>query len=626
MKIEQVLHGYNNGHTVLQTSIKSLAASDMARMDILSDWSGYQDAREDSSYITTYPLKNSSYYVVAKSWYAYEMERPGCVWTHSLLLNLEDIDKSFDFRLLLAYFKRPIRNEYNGYGETIEVTHSSVINSDKKTMPIDEASLLFVYSSLFVYDKPFAFQVEMSALENQKFCLSILQFMPLQMLRHISMSSGGNSLRQIEGTSLTMQFVQDPSMMSLLTPPWKSKIKIEDFHNGARFLLQEALDGRNNIAPLIRIFSKDIGISYQKLCAVGDLLRMLNRAMKKRVSSEDYRIILDIITSFFPKDEGMLVKSNFLGDTISRLFVNDGVFLFYVSTCKNEKALPNGFVQLSRHFDNIKNVDEKILLVKNLVKIKDYNSFGHEILEYAFCSNNGSWLDLDKNKFELLLSIFEKKYDVTWKMPWFKLWCTCLRNNVDTSLEFADFMRSRLIKPEITVFEYLNSDEEVPFNITKSCFENVISLLSWLDGKNNISEKVIGLILKYVNPNDAVVQNHGTKSWIWINNYTGDKTLDFEIFVFYLSFNWVNDDALNLLKLSFYSIHEILAHNKSQASLLLDKIKKYTEELPISENWDNCKKLRKGIVKYLKKCGYNKTVLENFTPDTKVNKWLRSLW
>lgn len=65
MKIEQVLHGYSNGHTLLRSSVKSLTVNDAAKMDVLSDWSGYQDDREDSSYITTYPLVDSPYYVVA---------------------------------------------------------------------------------------------------------------------------------------------------------------------------------------------------------------------------------------------------------------------------------------------------------------------------------------------------------------------------------------------------------------------------------------------------------------------------------------------------------------------------------------------------------------------------------
>ena len=122
----------------------------------------------------------------------------------------------------------------------------------------------------------------------------------------------------------------------------------------------------------------------------------------------------------------MLVKSNFLGDTIRQLFVNDEDFLFYVSTCKKEESLPMDLVQFPRHFDDLDNED-KIYLVERIANVKSYNSFGKEILEYLFCSTS-SWLDFDKSRFVVLLPIFENSYDVSWnsRLSWSKLWDACL--------------------------------------------------------------------------------------------------------------------------------------------------------------------------------------------------------
>ena len=626
MKIEQVLHGYNNGHTILQASSRSLTANDMARMDILSDWTGYQDGRDDSSYITGYPLKDSPCYVVAKSWYAYEMERPGCVWTHSLLLNLDDIDKNFDFRLLLTYFKRPVKNEYKEYSVSIEVTHFPTINGDRNIIPIDEVSLLFVYSSLFVYEKPFSFNIEMTALDNQKFCLSLLQFMPLQMLKHLSLSSGSNSLRQVDGELLTLQFIQDSNLMSLLSPPWKDKIKIDDFPNGARFLLQEALDGRNSIAPLIRIFSNDIGTSYQKLCTIGYLLYILNRAINKKVASDDYHKVLDIITSEFPNEDGALVKSNFLGDTISQYFCPNEDFLYYISICNNAQSLPEKFVNLLSHLERLDDDEAKVLLLEKIANFDHYNKYGKAILGYIFHSLD--WKNIDRQQFRILLEILEKKYDEEWQeqILWSSLWSMCLRNNVDVSRPFAHLMRKNIVQPEIMVFDFLNSNLVMPKNIAHCCFENMEVLLVWLEDKITISELLVEYILEDVNPNDVSIQKHGTKSWAWLVGYKGKKSLAFYAFVFSLSFNWTNSNALELLKLSFYPIHEILRYDIVKAPILWKMVMRYADELPIKESWDNCKKLRKGIVRYLKKCGYKKFVLENFTPDGQVNKWLCELW
>lgn len=80
-----MLHGYNHGHNYIQGSIVLDSSHDMNKIAMLSDWSEYVNGK-DYSYLTFYSLDESNYYVVAKTWYASEMSRPGCVWTHSLLI------------------------------------------------------------------------------------------------------------------------------------------------------------------------------------------------------------------------------------------------------------------------------------------------------------------------------------------------------------------------------------------------------------------------------------------------------------------------------------------------------------------------------------------------------------
>ena len=117
MIIHQALHGYNQGHNRLASSFP-LSAQDDDKMKMLSDWSEYSGSN-DNSYITTYPLSDGKHYVVAKSWYADDMERPGCVWTHSLIVDLNNLDEKFDFRSLAGLFKRPVKGEYSFYSEDI---------------------------------------------------------------------------------------------------------------------------------------------------------------------------------------------------------------------------------------------------------------------------------------------------------------------------------------------------------------------------------------------------------------------------------------------------------------------------------------------------------------------------
>ena len=86
-----MLHGYNQGHNLIQGSIVLPSSEDMDCMATLSDWSEYINPQDEADYITIYPLKNSEYYVISKTWYANEMKRPGCVWTHSLLISFQNM-------------------------------------------------------------------------------------------------------------------------------------------------------------------------------------------------------------------------------------------------------------------------------------------------------------------------------------------------------------------------------------------------------------------------------------------------------------------------------------------------------------------------------------------------------
>ena len=151
MRIEQLLHGYQDGHGLLAGSLQVKSAQDAACLSAMSDWSGYRDPHnQDHSYITAYPLPDSNYYVVAKSWYAYEMERPGCVWTHSLLINLSELDNRFDFRMLIPYFHRPEKDSYGLYNKSIEIEISETYKGRWEGQQLDEVSMMFILSHCLV--------------------------------------------------------------------------------------------------------------------------------------------------------------------------------------------------------------------------------------------------------------------------------------------------------------------------------------------------------------------------------------------------------------------------------------------------------------------------------------------
>lgn len=103
--IHQAIHGYRDGHRLLSSSTP--LGSDASRaMLVLSDMSGPSMQPGFDEYLTGYPLAGTDYFVFAKTWYAPEMQRPGCVWTHSLLVPRTQI-VSLSAARLMACFQRP---------------------------------------------------------------------------------------------------------------------------------------------------------------------------------------------------------------------------------------------------------------------------------------------------------------------------------------------------------------------------------------------------------------------------------------------------------------------------------------------------------------------------------------
>lgn len=109
IQLHQALHGYDDGHRLLRAS-RGLPPDAERLMLVLSDMSGQSMVRGFETYLTGYPLKEINAYAFARTWYAPEMERPGCVWTHTLIVQNADLARVGDLWSLAEMFIRPERD------------------------------------------------------------------------------------------------------------------------------------------------------------------------------------------------------------------------------------------------------------------------------------------------------------------------------------------------------------------------------------------------------------------------------------------------------------------------------------------------------------------------------------
>ena len=133
--VEQTLHGYSNGHKLLQTSCK-LSEQDEKKMLVLSDLSGNEFIGGFERYFTGYSLSDERI-VLACTWYAQEMKRPGCVWTHSIIINTKDLvcNSKMITPAVISLFRRPESNSnLEAYSQTLNVPNCNEVEYDSENL------------------------------------------------------------------------------------------------------------------------------------------------------------------------------------------------------------------------------------------------------------------------------------------------------------------------------------------------------------------------------------------------------------------------------------------------------------------------------------------------------------
>lgn len=204
--VEQTLHGYSNGHRLLGYSRK-FSDKDIKKMTILSDLSGNEFVRGFEKYYTGYRL-NSDMIVLACTWYAVEMKRPGCVWTHSLVFSEEDLKEcGMEMGGVFSLFRRPSNNDdFSFYNRSLEANFKEANFNRKKE--IDEQKLKYLIWCLWGNRLPLVvFSNNAAEYENEMIYLYLTQQDILN--ENFSFCTGSVSLRSIEQKIMSFQIAPD---------------------------------------------------------------------------------------------------------------------------------------------------------------------------------------------------------------------------------------------------------------------------------------------------------------------------------------------------------------------------------------------------------------------------------
>jgi len=203
-RVQQALFGYREGHNLLAASV-SLAPRVRHFLATITDGSGSEAAEGFDCAFTGLPVPETDYYALFCTWPAPEMPRPGCVWSHVLLIELADLARISDFSALRKLCRRP-SSTLEGFSDYAQPLSKGVSNDDAHPLgAIDQARASMLLAAL--YGQPESSIVVLdqkySPWENIIFAIWSQQWPRLR--RNFSFSTGSLGDRRLAGVAFDLQ-------------------------------------------------------------------------------------------------------------------------------------------------------------------------------------------------------------------------------------------------------------------------------------------------------------------------------------------------------------------------------------------------------------------------------------
>lgn len=154
-------------------------------MQALSDLLSTRMLHPDDSYITGYPVRSMNRFAFARTWPALEIERPGAVWTHSLLLDYATLGTIVDPASLTPLFMQPSTTVKDRFSEKIEFSDFE----QSETQPRIRNDERSVSTLIKLYGENSRHRIEipsLSAVEDEILILSLWRQMWPAMRRNIA--------------------------------------------------------------------------------------------------------------------------------------------------------------------------------------------------------------------------------------------------------------------------------------------------------------------------------------------------------------------------------------------------------------------------------------------------------
>jgi len=676
-QFHQTLHGYNDGHRLLKASRK-LPPGVERFMLVMSDMSGSSMVHGFESYLTGYPLKEIKVYALARTWYAPEMKRPGCVWTHTLLIENTDLANISNLWVLLDSFVRPSRDSasWEPYADPIALLPDEITNrvrplasrDNPDWRPLVRNSLEALYGS--PKNQVFLPLAQISA-EYEELTLALWSQQWARLRRAFKFCTGAISDRKLPDGTFDWQIIPRSSAREIKLDV-KNAVFVEEGTNGKEKespqWIKTAVDDLCAARPTdLRRFLRTFGAETSKGRAdYVPLVETFAALSELRQGIQPLGGLIDAVARLFPSpDEGARIKTSYFGHPSSTpdkrpLFPHNSLeadVLYELARTEHYTAFDAEGLQISSRAAALVEHDfEHATRVAYSLLSSDLTPLGEQFID-GFCEGitSSKTFELSYDQVDLIFPLLERK-PILATSP--NLW----RGSESEQRRIFDFihLRGDLNREEvgriITAMLRANSDavaRDVAYAYSDITVETVLTWcdslsidevfnigtewkrvlanqpelsIKWLKRNNAASEAPMVLLAAVLDPHSYAVQRGGAGVWVRLTQRAKGLLRDDVLtatmtFLLALGFDAPDKEAVTLVVEAFEPVHAAAEENRlTDANWRL--LSSQAPSVSWDGDWDKCGRLRSALIDHFIRHRWPR---EDFLHCLKNPKLLRQL-
>jgi len=652
-KFHQVLHGYSDGHRLLSSSI-SFAPDTDRLLFVMSDMSGPSMSLGFERYLTGYPLPTEESYALAMTWYAPEMRRPGCVYTHTILIKNQDLPYIRNFLNILGLFRRPKGNDdLEFFKETLELIdiESSVTNV-LVTLPVINISK--VIDSVYSHPGKPIFVAEESTEAWENTFLQIWSQQWPKLMRNFSFCTGALTSRRISGHHLDLQHVPWSYVNQLHREvPEGIIVGIGDSNpckgsDWVSFLVKDVCWPDKNFRQFIRKFGveSDEGRILMPLLARTYIdIYLCNDCIP---SIEN--IILDTCRIFPSVNQGKKFKKAIFGlDGLLSNVMSEDEILCSTVTSKYNKCLPPILLRIKERAANLYLLNPQKCIEISISILNDrLNKVRNEFIVGVFSAVNDSDAILFANEFKgILPTLLTYNSNL---LSYVSIWSLSgiSRQEVLAEAKVNGFLNNQVlsaiihsgssddIASELTHYfekdaiiaalNYQNTTNDFIGWNWVAAFRNYNDVLTtWILSQEEINATVIAILANSLLDDAHTSDKLPLKCWSFLANnlnLLGDRDLYIGSvgYLAMMAFSGIDVRYSGIMACVFQPVHDLAANNEINYNIW-QRISRYLPSVGLKE-WDRCEKLRKGLVEKYIECNWP---IQNFLSSVQSKETLSKI-